>query len=727
MGDRTAQWKTDTQFDFGSPVKTNVETSGEGVSAKVQLKKQIPTDNNVTFTTAANYTADANSFVNEETERGELLSPGSNDFDLNVEGENTQTPVLSMDFIAGTVRIKDDRPSNALCAAGYGTDEDLDWGNGADSDLIGALTLATIVDGKLDCANNYTDHRYVDYDADKHADMLQKGCIDIKWVPAYTGGPSGNTQSIWDIFETGTNNNRLSLQHLKTEKDLRLSIWEDDGTNHTLDFGVYEAVNGTEVLLSINFDLDTGAIRLFVDGVQLGATFTDTGTRTGTIDTLRIGANRPLVNAEGHHKFTYFIIFDAVQHTSNYTPGGAPPTTIFATNDPSVRPNAGFAFGSPLDEFTVTATDYTNTSNSHVVSSDNGVTPKYWNGSAWVPSDKSPAQRNDEATIHTNIASLAASGTFLPESFLESDGKRTSRLDNIKVSTTGNPLTGIIEMNFDLQPSIAISWLTIIENVNKPAGTDVKYQYSTDSGSVYNGSFISASALQTAVIALILAKDGTDTLRYKFQLIPNGASAPTIGNLNTTSDSYELTGSYESTVFNINEDWVATWKEINQTITTPAGTTLDVQTRYVDPSGDGALNPGSVYTTRADGAVHDKESKYMQWKADFTSDGSDTSTIDIVEIVYEFFLDLKKDNVYGFLATSNLNGELVIFQSIDTTQVIVRYVNESLTPGRVYTWFELVAKIKKLNTESESEDPGSSEWHDMDDPTMDRNVVEFGM
>ncbi len=227
------------------------------------------------------------------------------------------------------------------------------WGEG---DLTGTPTGgAATVDGKLDLTHD--DKRYVTYDAVNNADSQQTGCIRFEVTPNYSGNPS-SAQYLFAI-SAASDYNLMTFYH-----------WPDGttylhikGTGPNIIFagmGVWNPTAGQEYEFELNYDLTEGTTRIFIDGVQFGPTKTETGVRSDDITYLRIGTSFNK-SANSNFKIDDLVIFDKVQHTSNY-------------NAPSVLAPCLDLFARSCDDAlcdTETWTDLNNTSPQDLSVADN--------------------------------------------------------------------------------------------------------------------------------------------------------------------------------------------------------------------------------------------------------------------------------------------------------------------------------------------------------------------
>lgn len=330
--------------------------------------------------------------------------------------------------ITTTAGLKDLRPANATCYAGYTSSIDLLWGDGV---LTGAASGgAAVSGGKLDLA--HSDIRYVDYDADLNADSQQTGCIRFKMTPNFSGAP-GVYMGIFCITKATTLVTNCVQFIISNAGNLFLQIYDQsDVLKVNLNCGIWSPTSGVEYEFEINYDLTSGASRVFIDGVQFGSTSTATGTRSSDIGLLRIG-NYPSPTQTSNFKIDDLMIFSTVQHTANYTPASYG-TTIYSTANPTILLNSTTAMDG-LDGFSEVAskTGSDEVKYTIVVAGQD----KYWNGSAWANSAGTYAQANTAAEIETNKASLDLSTGYNVKimAFLHSDdGSTTPTLTSNEIS-----------------------------------------------------------------------------------------------------------------------------------------------------------------------------------------------------------------------------------------------------------------------------------------------------
>lgn len=157
---------------------------------------------------------------------------------------------------------------------------------------------------------------YVTYDADLNADSQQVGCIRWLWH-----GPNGGAETCMiSIAKASANSSNLIevYEDMGAETiKLRIKNSADADIIPLSTVGSIEWGYGDPVLFELNWDLTTGATRLFVNGKQLGSTFTQTGTRDASIAQLRFGADYSGAK-DARAAISHVEIFSTVQHTEDH-------------------------------------------------------------------------------------------------------------------------------------------------------------------------------------------------------------------------------------------------------------------------------------------------------------------------------------------------------------------------------------------------------------------------
>lgn len=310
--------------------------------------------------------------------------------------------------------------------------------------------------------------------------------LRFRYTPNYTTNNVVNTNIISLAAPSGTADSFVIFNY-QSGNNIRVTARNSAGTlvHNAVAIGEWSPVLGTEYEFEVNVNTTTGLIRVFVNGVLIGSAPTTTFTRGTTATRLYVGAD-PNSYSVSNGQFDNALLFNAVQHTVGYTPGSFPVESNYVKTDPTIETNDGLVFDRALDVLTALTTTPGSDSVTVIVSSDNGVTYKYWDGGAWVASDESLAQSNSFSVAQTNLPTLASSGTFKLKLILHSaDGSTTPEADSVTVSNSNPyPITDNLYIETtdlgQICPSNFLSWASILFSTTLPSGTDIKVMFSVD-------------------------------------------------------------------------------------------------------------------------------------------------------------------------------------------------------------------------------------------------------
>lgn len=355
------------------------------------------------FDTASNYTYDNTKVeITGGKAKLKLADYPGNDFEETFDSDTgfTYDPTKA-EFAGGLVRQKDQRPVNASCGATYTTDINLNWGNGV---LTGtAFGGATVVGGKLNLTGAT---KRVRYEGAGNADCTQTGCVRFKYTPNYTGAPVADRCLLSLLSALGSSNSLIQLTHV-TSNSINIWITDTTGGNIVNSFSsTISLVSGTEYEFELDWNLTSGVINLFLNGIAIRSYSSSTGTRNSSAY-IYIGATFSIGSlADGY--FNDFEIFSSPQHTANYTPGYTVPETIYAINN-VILPEMEYTGAGAL----IAVTAFTTVSvNSPRITLQIGRSGDwlYWDGSQWAVSNDTYAQANDPATFAAHATSLDVLG-----------------------------------------------------------------------------------------------------------------------------------------------------------------------------------------------------------------------------------------------------------------------------------------------------------------------------
>lgn len=357
----------------------------------------------------------------------------------------------------------------ALSGANFNTNVNFeDWSIGIKTGTV--YNGAGITNGKLDLSGSV--NKYIDYNADLNADMQQTGCIEFDWTPQYTG--AGSFQYLFTIVEgVGLANNRIRMYHQSTL--LFLAISDSTGGSIISVAEAFSPIAGETYKISLNFDITNGATRLFVDGTQLGTTQTGTGIRDNNIGLLRLGKD---LNGNGNANFLIdnLIIYDTVQHTTDYIPSDSGVPTYKYANNSVILPEMEHTGDGFIKLFNSLTSTYTGSPRLLLEIGRSG-NKLYWNGSAWIISDETYNQATDPITFNTNCSSLNVDGEnygqftiIFPDSNTQSSYSELTANMNVDIGyLTTNPSTEVKE-SFD-----AKRITSFIETSTKTGNDEIKF------------------------------------------------------------------------------------------------------------------------------------------------------------------------------------------------------------------------------------------------------------
>jgi len=188
---------------------------------------------------------------------------------------------------------------------------------------------AAISGGFLDLAHD--DLRYVQPSAPENVDIKQCGTFKFQVKPNYSAAPATDQYFFSSFTTVSSLNNLIQLLHKNTTGTIGLMIYSDSGVSIiNTNLGTWSPSSGTTYEFELNYDIDGGATRLFIDGVQSGTTQTNTGYRI--IPTkFNVGTDYTQA-ATSNFSIKQFVVYNAVQHTANYTPGYTLPNFFLDIN-----------------------------------------------------------------------------------------------------------------------------------------------------------------------------------------------------------------------------------------------------------------------------------------------------------------------------------------------------------------------------------------------------------
>ena len=433
----------------------------------------------------------------------------------------------NIEIVGGSAKLKHLLPGSTF-HADYTSSIDGRWGEGI---LTGTATgAATVSGGRLVLTGN---NKYVSYSGLLNADSLQVGCVRFKYIPNYSGAPSPSSAMFSISQAAGSGINYIYVNHFSTG-GIYLAINNGSGVAiiPETNLGSFSPALGTSYEIELNWDITTGATRLFIDGVQKGSTQTQTGTRSGAVGLFRLGALAAGANP-CNAEFDDVIVFSSVQHTSNYTPAAY--GDMYSQDNETVKPVQALTMDA-LSSFASTVVASGTDAVKYTLEIDS--VEKYWTGTAWA-SSSGYAQSNTAAEILANVATAITSGkTVRFTAYLHSaDGTTTPTLDLVTIiynywggtasaptvctvwghiyNTAGAAIPDVT-VKATLSGSGTYSSLLMLESITHSAVTDANGYWELD---------LVPSSLIAPNRAYKVEIKGAGISREEYKVVPNSATA----------------------------------------------------------------------------------------------------------------------------------------------------------------------------------------------------------
>lgn len=495
------------------------------------------------------------------------------------------------EFSAGKVQQKDTRPAGSTFYASYNTNEHGNWGQ---TTLTGVLTSATVSGGFLDCTGNTID-KYCKYSGYNNFNFTQTGAIRFKYKPNYSGAPTGSSHYLFQLKNSSNNNNMINMTHLLSSGTLIMRIYDSTGAYivaHSM--GAWLPTAGTTYEFEVNIDLTTGAHRTFINGVQHDGTNTITGTRAS--DNIQLWAGG-IVGYPSDGSIGDILIFNTVQHTTNYTPDWSGIyETIYVTNKVEM-PQFLYPDSGNIQAFTNFAT--TESGSPKYVMND-----LYYSG-GWVSSNGSYAQANTKATVLANIATLPASDT-LDIDIVYDNSATQSYVDDLTTTYTGQ-IYPVDNPTIAINTAFTASEILTFSETSTITGSD-NIQYILPVNGV--NKYITGGSVATSDGTYTQSNTAADVNTYAVEYLSTRSSVKLTAFLHSddgsTTPELDLNSiTYDSS---LSDPSVSTLIEIEGYIYTPTGVKAST-TLFIRPYNRGFINNDvfviyeyeTLGTTNADG------------------------------------------------------------------------------------------------------------------------------
>jgi len=305
-----------------------------------------------------------------------------------------------------------------------------DYANDINGTLGGGNLVATTVGapvvtgGRLDLTAASSG---VQYDGLNNFDSLQEGELEFDFIPPFTGSVTG-TLLLFALADTGGSTIN-EIQAFISGSNLTYRIFNSaNAPIFSKNVSVASFVTGIPVKMNFTYDLNTGASRVFFNGVQQGTTQIETGTRS-VCNGLALGRNFGLTGSSRlGFSIDNLVMLNKVLHTADFVPT----VSIYEfTGDAVTLPLFNYSGQGVIQSFEGMSS--TQTGDIHYI-----IGNKYWDGTAWVASDGTYAQANTIADVNTNLPSFSALGLISIEiKMIFSSSNTQQNIDVLDLTYTG--------------------------------------------------------------------------------------------------------------------------------------------------------------------------------------------------------------------------------------------------------------------------------------------------
>lgn len=333
----------------------------------------------------------------------------------------------AIEFTDGGAKIKSQYASDVLFAATYTSSLD-----GVYSKFNGVLTATTsgtvsASGGKGDLSSDDGVFKKLQYSGSLNFPPNGVGAVKFEATPGYTGTPGTRQWYFQSSMALSSSVNDVFWEH-HTDGKVYFYVYNSSAsTIVTTDFAWSPTASQTYEIY-FHWDVVGGNTKAFIDGVQV-ATSTATGTRDNRITFFKFGASQGDTSTDhADFKIDKLLIYNAIQHTSGYTPGYTVNDTKYLTTDPFVEQTTAVTVSSWVAVTGVQSLSGSDTIKCQI--RDDG-TLKYYNGSAWVNSDGTYSQASTLVDINNQIATAPTGSVKMRCGLHSASGTTTPTLSSI--------------------------------------------------------------------------------------------------------------------------------------------------------------------------------------------------------------------------------------------------------------------------------------------------------
>lgn len=167
--------------------------------------------------------------------------------------------------------------------------------------------------GSLDLRGD--EEKRIEYDVRNLSSLTQIGTIDFFVKTNYNGTPTKNV-SFFDLYNEVNDNNRILITH-ETDGNLHYRLYDQTGTLAVHVFFAWSANSEDWINSSLNFNLNIGNTKVFINGTQYGATDYTTATRE-SLTTGYVGIGSTDSNISNYY-IDDVAVFNEARFNANYS------------------------------------------------------------------------------------------------------------------------------------------------------------------------------------------------------------------------------------------------------------------------------------------------------------------------------------------------------------------------------------------------------------------------
>lgn len=316
------------------------------------------------------------------------------------------TFAATSEFTGGVVRQKDFRPAGLL--AYYAWTAAL-GGSGLDGNYGTTSVGVAVASGSPAVAGGFLDLTGASHKAVALANAATYAPVNVatiafRYKAAYSGAPAAITYLVASGDGIANLVNYFALRHEATGH-LFIEVYGSNGvgigTLGNKDYGAIAFTAGTTYEIVVQLDITSGATKLFIDSVQIGATDTSTGARTAQTS-LYVGDEPYAANSIGANF--------SIKQLSFYDQLVAPANCFLLqadvySADTIILPTFAYSGVGSIQSWASLAITDVNAPR-YILNS------RYWNGSSWAASDGTYAEATPAATAIDELAMLPLANTL---------------------------------------------------------------------------------------------------------------------------------------------------------------------------------------------------------------------------------------------------------------------------------------------------------------------------